>query len=45
MTEATGQHPSESYTARLVVSWAVVLIPLGYGLYNSAKAVAQLFTG
>lgn len=44
MTEATS-HPAQSYTGRLVVSWTVVLIPLAYGLYNSAKAVAQLFTG
>ena len=30
--------------ARLVVSWAIVVIPLGYGLYETLVKVANLFT-
>ncbi len=37
------QHPDQ--TARIAGSWALVGIPLAYGLYNALKAAAQLFTG
>ncbi|GGK42357.1 MFS transporter small subunit [Nocardia camponoti] len=33
------------YRARIAISWLVVGIPLGYGLYNAVKAALQLFTG
>jgi len=33
------------HTARIAGSWALVGIPLGYGLYNAIVAAAQLFTG
>ncbi|WP_269634809.1 MULTISPECIES: MFS transporter small subunit [Nocardioides] len=31
------------HTARITASWALVGIPLGYGLFNAIKAAAQLF--
>lgn len=33
------------HTARIAASWALVSIPLAYGLYNALTAAAQLFTG
>lgn len=33
------------HTARIAASWALVAVPLGYGIYNAIKAAAQLFTG
>lgn len=31
------------YTARIVVAWAIVGIPLAYGLYHAIMAAAKLF--
>lgn len=45
MTEQTEQTPTRNYTGPIIFTWAVVLIPLGYGIYNAVKAAAQLFTG
>ncbi|WP_280512885.1 MFS transporter small subunit [Tsukamurella pseudospumae] len=39
-TEAAQRH-----TVQLVVTWAVVTIPLLYGLYNAVDAALQLFHG
>lgn len=33
------------HTTRIAISWALVGIPLVYGLYNALKAAVQLFTG
>jgi len=33
------------HTTRIAASWALVGIPLAYGLFNAVKAAAQLFTG
>lgn len=38
-TEQGDQRP------RIAGSWALVGIPLAYGLYHAVKAAAQLFTG
>ncbi|WP_273543983.1 MFS transporter small subunit [Nocardioides panacisoli] len=38
------EHQSD-HTARIAISWALVSIPLAYGLYNAIQAAAQLFTG
>ena len=43
MTEPTA--PSGTQTARLVISWLVVGIPLGYGLFMTIKSVLPLFGG
>lgn len=32
------------HRARVAASWALVGIPLAYGLYNALQAAAQLFT-
>lgn len=37
--------PTGTQTARLVVSWLVVGIPLIYGLYMTIKSVIPLFGG
>ncbi|WP_274380484.1 MFS transporter small subunit [Nocardioides cavernaquae] len=34
-----------NHTPRIAASWALVSVPLAYGLYNAVKAAAQLFTG
>lgn len=34
-----------NHNARIAAAWALVSVPLGYGLYNAIKAAAQLFTG
>lgn len=33
------------HRARIAGSWALVAIPLAYGLFNAAQAAAGLFTG
>jgi hypothetical protein len=43
MSEPTA--PAGTQTARLVVSWLVVGIPLAYGLYQTIKSVLPLFGG
>jgi hypothetical protein len=37
--------PSGGPTARLVISWLVVGVPLAYGLYMTIKSVLPLFGG
>lgn len=32
-------------TAQIAGAWALVGIPLAYGLYNAIQAAAKLFTG
>ncbi|BDH56206.1 OFA family MFS transporter [Tsukamurella sp. PLM1] len=36
---------STKYGPALLVTWAVVTVPLAYGLFHAAKAALQLFTG
>lgn len=43
MNAAQPEH--QNHTVRIAVSWALVAVPLAYGLYNAFKAAAQLFTG
>jgi hypothetical protein len=37
--------PAGTHTARLVLSWLVVGIPLAYGLFMTIKSVLPLFGG
>jgi len=41
------EHPQQQSTSnvRLVLSWTLVVVPLGYGLYETLVKVAELFTG
>jgi len=39
------QTPSTGLAARLAFAWAFVGIPLAYGVYETAKKAAALFTG
>lgn len=32
-------------SARVVVAWALVAVPLGYGIVETARRTATLFTG
>ncbi|MBC7303410.1 MAG: hypothetical protein H5T78_20980 [Nocardia sp.] len=34
-----------SYRTQLVISWLVVGLPLGYGIFNAVKAALKLFGG
>ena len=42
---STPEHTSGSQTLAIVVSWALVLIPLLYGLDQTLTKAAKLFTG
>ena len=43
---STGEQPASSTPGGLIaLAWALVGIPLAYGLYNTAKAASALFTG
>jgi hypothetical protein len=39
------EHSNSSTTARLVVGWSLVGIPLAYGIYNTLLRAASLFSG
>lgn len=41
----SSEHPQVNHVPRIVLSWALVAIPLGYGLFQTLKAVSKLFTG
>ncbi len=43
MTEHTS--PPAGQTARLVVSWLIVLTPLAYGVFQTVKSILPLFGG
>lgn len=34
-----------THAPRIAISWALVSIPLAYGLYNAVEAATKLFTG
>jgi hypothetical protein len=34
---------SGTHTPRIVVSWAIVTIPLAYGIFETLKKASQLF--
>ena len=40
-----GDQPSGGLAARIAFAWAFVGIPLAYGIYETAKKAAALFTG
>ena len=47
---STAQQPRQEQqpkgmAARLAFAWAVVGVPLAYGVYETAKKAAALFTG
>ncbi len=41
----TSEHAPGSQRAQIAIAWAVVSVPFAYGIYNSVKAAAKLFTG
>jgi hypothetical protein len=46
MTESgTEEHTARKYQVELAITWAIVGIPLVYGVYNAVKAALQLFSG
>lgn len=42
---APGGSEGKSFTGRIVVAWAVVGIPLAYGVSQTLLRAADLFTG
>ncbi|MDP5181268.1 hypothetical protein QOZ88_01320 [Blastococcus sp. BMG 814] len=45
-TSSTGEQPASSTPGGFIAfAWALVGIPLVYGLYNTVKAASALFTG
>ena len=42
---STDQQPSHTPTGLIAFAWALVGIPLAYGLYNTVKAASALFGG
>ena len=45
MSETTTQQRMAGLPARLVLAWSFVGIPLAYGVFETAKKAAALFTG
>jgi hypothetical protein len=45
MSSSTGNQPTHTPAALIAFSWALVGIPLVYGLYQTAKTAVTLFTG
>jgi hypothetical protein len=46
MSSSTGnQQPMHTPAALIVFAWALVGIPLIYGLYQTVKTASSLFTG
>jgi hypothetical protein len=41
----TEEHTPGKYRAELAIAWAIVGIPLAYGVYHAVKAALQLFSG
>ena len=44
-TTGTSDGPGSSMAARLAIAWTVVGVPLAFGIYETAKKAAALFTG
>ncbi|GGM26009.1 hypothetical protein ACFQBY_04130 [Promicromonospora citrea] len=44
MPDEQTPQPVGNQTARLVVTWLVVTVPLAYGLFETIKGVVPLFT-
>ena len=42
---ARSQQPTHTPTALIGFAWALVGVPLAYGLYNTVKAASALFGG
>ena len=42
---ASSDHESSGHTGRIAFAWAFVGIPLAYGVFETAKKAAALFTG
>ncbi|MGK5115090.1 MULTISPECIES: MFS transporter small subunit [unclassified Geodermatophilus] len=39
------QQPAHTPTGLIALAWALVGVPLAYGLYNTVKTAITLFTG
>ena len=44
-TPEPAQRPTSNQVPRLVLTWAVVTVPLAYGLVQTVRSVIPLFTG
>jgi hypothetical protein len=42
---STGNHPTRTPAALIAFAWTLVGVPLLYGLYQTVKTAASLFTG
>jgi hypothetical protein len=42
---STGNQPTSTPAALLAFAWALVGLPLAYGLYQTVKTATTLFTG
>lgn len=40
-----GQRPTHTPTGLIAFAWALVGVPLAYGLYQTVKTAIDLFTG
>ena len=45
MSSPTGNQPTHTPAALIAFSWALVGVPLVYGLYQTVKTAVTLFTG
>ena len=43
--EGRDQHASVGMGGKLALAWTVVGVPLAYGIFETAKKAAALFTG
>ncbi len=41
----TEEHAPGGQNMEIAIVWAIVAIPFAYGIFNSIKAAANLFTG
>jgi hypothetical protein len=45
MSSTANQHPTTTPAALIAFAWALVGVPLAYGLYQTVKTATTLFTG
>jgi hypothetical protein len=44
-TPEPAARPTSNQVPRLIVTWAVVTVPLAYGLFQTVRSVIPLFAG
>ena len=45
LSNSPSQQPAHTPTGLIAFAWALVGVPLAYGLYNTVKTAITLFTG